>query len=119
MIRRNGEYATELRPHMRDGEGTVKMEHFWDSEQELRGLNRMAARLTLAPGTSIGFHRHEREIEIFVVVRGTGEVNDDGVIATVHAGDTILTGFGAGHGIRAVGEEPLELVAVITRQLEA
>jgi mannose-6-phosphate isomerase-like protein (cupin superfamily) len=30
-------------------------------------------------------------------------------------GDTILTGGGAGHAIKSVGEEPLEMIAVISK----
>ena len=89
MIRKNGQYNTELRPEMRGGTGTVKIEHLLDEAGELRGLNRLFARLTLEPGTSIGFHEHVGEAEVFVVISGTGEIDDNGVKSTVAAGDTI------------------------------
>ncbi len=116
MIRKNGEYRTELRPEMRGGTGTVKIEHLLDEAGELRGLNRLFARLTLEPGTSIGFHEHIGEAEVFVVVSGTGEIDDNGVKGSVAAGDTILTGFGAGHGVTCTGNEPLVMLAVITQE---
>ncbi|MBQ4337370.1 MAG: cupin domain-containing protein [Lentisphaeria bacterium] len=116
MIRKNGEYRTELRPEMRGGTGTVKIEHLLDEAGELRGLNRLFARLTLEPGTSIGFHEHVGEAEVFVVVSGTGEIDDNGVKGSVAAGDTILTGFGAGHGVTCTGNEPLVMLAVITQE---
>ena len=116
MIRKNGEYRTELRPEMRGGTGTVKIEHLLDEAGELRGLNRLFGRLTLDPGTSIGFHTHEGEAEVFVVISGTGEIDDNGVKSAVSAGDTILTGFGAGHGVACTGSEPLVLLAVITKE---
>ncbi|MBO5689190.1 MAG: cupin domain-containing protein [Lentisphaeria bacterium] len=116
MIRKNGEYRTELRPEMRGGTGTVKIEHLLDEAGELRGLNRLFGRLTLDPGTSIGFHNHEGEAEVFVVISGTGEIDDNGVKSAVSAGDTILTGFGAGHGVACTGSEPLVLLAVITKE---
>ena len=103
MIRRNGEYKTEFREEMRGGKGSVKLEEFWAPKTEMRSKNRMFSRLTLNPGCSIGFHPHDAEDEIFVVVRGRAE-----------AGDTILTGNGDGHAIRCVGDEPLELIAVIS-----
>ena len=116
MIRKNGEYRTELRPEMRGGTGTVKIEHLLDEAGELRGLNRLFARLTLEPGTSIGFHEHVGEAEVFVVVSGTGEIDDNGVKGSGAAGDTILTGFGAGHGVTCTGNEPLVMLAVITQE---
>ena len=116
MIRKKGQYNTELRPEMRGGTGTVKIEHLLDEAGELRGLNRLFARLTLEPGTSIGFHEHVGEAEVFVVISGTGEIDDNGVKSTVAAGDTILTGFGAGHGVACTGNEPLVMLAVITME---
>ena len=74
----------------------------------------MAARLTLPPGASIGFHNHENEDEIFVIVKGQAEADDNGTLSVLNAGDTLLTGNGAGHSIRNIGEGDLELVAVIS-----
>ena len=116
MVHKNGTYRTELRPAMHGGDGTVKIEHLWDEANELRGLNRLFGRLTLAPGTSIGFHQHEGEAEVFVVIAGTGEIDDNGEKKPVAVGDTILTGFGAGHGVRCTGDTDLVLLAVITKE---
>jgi mannose-6-phosphate isomerase-like protein (cupin superfamily) len=114
MIRKNGSYRTEVRENMRGGSGSVKIEHFWEPGKEMLGHNRMAARLTLPPGASIGFHNHENEDEIFVIVKGQAEADDNGTLSILNAGDTLLTGNGAGHSIRNIGEEDLELVAVIS-----
>ncbi|MCQ2379147.1 MAG: cupin domain-containing protein, partial [Victivallaceae bacterium] len=70
---------------------------------------------TLAPGDSIGFHRHDREEEIFFVVSGVAEADDDGVRRELHAGDTLLTGNGAGHAIKNIGNDDLVLAAFIGR----
>ena len=114
MIRKSGSYRTEVRENMRGGSGSVKIEHFWEPGKEMLGHNRMAARLTLPPGASIGFHNHENEDEIFVIVKGQAEADDNGTLSILNAGDTLLTGNGAGHSIRNVGEGDLELVAVIS-----
>lgn len=114
MIRKNNSYRTELRTAMRGGEGTVKIEHFWEPGTEMRGANRMAARLTLPPGASIGFHTHEKEDEIFVIVKGQAEADDNGQRAILNPGDTLLTGNGAGHAIRNIGTSDLEVIAVIS-----
>ena len=114
MIRKNGSYRTEVRENMRGGNGSVKIEHFWEPEKEMLSHNRMAARLTLPPGASIGFHNHENEDEIFVIVKGQAEADDNGTLSVLNAGDTLLTGNGGGHSIRNIGESDLELVAVIS-----
>ena len=59
-------------------------------------------------------NNHENEDEIFVIVKGQAEADDNGTLSILNAGDTLLTGNGAGHSIRNIGEEDLELVAVIS-----
>jgi mannose-6-phosphate isomerase-like protein (cupin superfamily) len=115
MIRRKDECECSVRDEMRGGAGSVRIEKLWDPETELKANNRLFAKLLLEPGSSIGFHRHVGEEEVFFVIQGTAEADDDGETVILHPGDTILTGDGAGHSIKSVGEEPLELLAVISR----
>ncbi len=112
MIRRSREMETEVRERMRDGAGTVEILHVFRS-RELKGHTRLFARLRIPAGSSIGFHRHDGEEEIFYILSGSGVVNDDGTSTRVGPGDAVLTGGGAGHAIENQGDEPLELMAVI------
>lgn len=116
MIRRNGDYETEQRAAMRGGTGEVTIEKLWLPEKELKAPFRLFARLTIPPGASIGFHRHEQEEEVFVIMQGTAQADDNGKDVILLVGDTILTGGGAGHAIACVGDEPLVLLAVIAKQ---
>ena len=114
MIRRNGNYEISLREAMRGGNGTVRIEHFWKAE-ELKGNTRLCAKLVLSPGTSIGFHNHEGEEEVFIVLKGKGRITEPEGNSEVGPGDTILTGDGKGHGVESIGDEYLEMVAFIVR----
>lgn len=114
MIRRNGTYPVDERSEMRGGKGTVRIEHMW-SKDEMKGKTRLFAKLTLVPGSSIGFHEHGGEEEIFVILKGKGRIQDGDEVAEVGPGDTILTGNGAGHAVESIGDEPLEMVAVIVQ----
>ncbi|MCK5843979.1 MAG: cupin domain-containing protein [Victivallales bacterium] len=114
MIRRKDECECSVREQMRGGEGEVQIKKLWDPETELKANNRLFAKLVLNPGSSIGFHRHDNEEEVFFVIRGAAEADDDGNTVTLNPGDTILTGNGSGHSIKSVGSEPLELLAVIS-----
>jgi mannose-6-phosphate isomerase-like protein (cupin superfamily) len=114
MIRQDGEYRIDVRERMRDGQGKVKIEHLWEIGTELKAKNRLCARLTLEPGSSIGFHAHDQEEEIFYIVEGKAEADDNGKTVMLAAGDTILTGNGAGHAIRCAGDRPLVILAFIT-----
>ena len=114
MIRRDGSYEVDIRRNMRGGQGQVTIEHLWKKD-ELKGRTRLCARLTLQPGSSIGFHEHVDEEEVFYVVSGAGLVQDAGTENAVAAGDTILTGGGAGHAVEATGDTPLVMLAVIVQ----
>ena len=113
MIRKNGEYKVDLRKEMRGGNGEVTVEHLWAPQSELKSKTRMFARLTLKPGCSIGFHTHDQEEEVFYLVNGTAEVDDNGTKVQLQAGDTILTGGGDGHAIANIGRDNLVVMAVI------
>jgi mannose-6-phosphate isomerase-like protein (cupin superfamily) len=71
------------------------------------------AEITLPPGASIGKHSHDAETEYFLVVSGSGAVDDNGVEKQVSAGDSIITGGGAYHSVKNTGAVPLILHAAI------
>jgi mannose-6-phosphate isomerase-like protein (cupin superfamily) len=114
MIRRSGTYEVDERFEMRGGKGTVRIEHLWKKD-ELKGKTRLCAKLTLKPGASIGFHAHDDEEEIFVILKGKGRIKDGDETQEVGVGDTILTGDGAGHAVESIGDEALEMMAVIVQ----
>lgn len=112
MIRKPSQMETEVRTSMRGGDGRVTVQHFF-KPQEFGAKSRLCARLTLPPGASIGTHRHENEDEVYIVLKGTG-VLDDGTTRTfVSTGDAILTCHGESHAISNSGNTNLELIAVI------
>ena len=114
MIKRNGNYEKIIKKEMRGGTGEILIEKFWDPETELKANNRLFAKLTIEPGSSIGFHNHDNEEEVFVITKGVAEVDDNGKKDTLYPGDTILTADGAGHSIKSIGDTTLEVLAVIS-----
>ena len=118
MIREQGKYRSEERKEMRGGSGSVRIEHLFECGTEMLSPARLCGRLTLEPGCSIGFHRHENEEELFFIIRGEAEIDDNGTVKKVSAGDAVLTGNGAGHAVRNIGTSPLEILAVITQYPE-
>jgi mannose-6-phosphate isomerase-like protein (cupin superfamily) len=112
MIARNGSLQTELRENMRGGKGAVALEH-WFKPEAFGAKVRLCTRLTLAPGSSIGSHTHEGEDEIYLVLSGSGLIQEQGEWVPIRAGDAILTGKGGSHGVENNGTEPLVIAAVI------
>lgn len=112
MIKRANEMVKEIKEQMRGGKGSVEILHIFKQE-ELKGKARLCAKITIAPGSSIGLHQHDNEEEIFYIISGKGLVNDNGNVSEVVAGDSIITGNGASHSVENTGTDPLEMMAVI------
>ena len=113
MIRKQNECNVEFREHMRDGKGTVELTSFIAGPEELCGKGRLFSRITVKPGCSIGFHIHDNDSELFYIMKGTAEYNDNGEIKTVNEGDVTICPAGTGHGIENKGTETVEIIAVI------
>ena len=68
---------------------------------------------TLKPGCAVGNHKHNGEIEIYYILEGEGLYNDNGVEATVKAGDVTVCNDGESHGLLNTGATDLKMVALI------
>lgn len=74
----------------------------------------VVGQVTLPPGSSIGFHIHDQEEEIFLITSGSGIYTDsNGQTCSVVAGDMTLTRRGEGHGLSNPGDQPLSFMAII------
>ena len=111
MVIYRDEMKTEVKEKMRGGEGRAAFVHLVDCEKEKN--IRMLAEITLQPGSSIGKHNHENEAEYYIILSGSGTVDDNGKEVTVKQGDAIITGGGAFHSIANTGSIPLVFHAII------
>ncbi len=114
MIRKEQEYKLDIREDMRGGSGAIKIQHIWNPQEDLNANNRLFAKMSIDPGNSIGLHKHDNEEEVFVILDGKAEVDDNGEKKILEKGDSILTKGGESHSIKSIGEEPLVLIAVIS-----
>jgi len=102
----------EQKENMRGGEGTVTIKR-WAADSALPPHVRLSATLVLPPGASIGPHVHEGEAELFNVMSGIGEYNDNGTVVPVKPGYVMINYDGQKHGIKNTGGEDLLVTAVI------
>ena len=112
MVKRRSSYEVKINEKMRGGEGSVKMEQLLTPD-ELNNKGRLYAKITIEPGSSIGHHVHEGEMESYHVISGEGQYDDNGETVTVYPGDTTYTPIGEGHSMKSVGDVPLEIIALI------
>ena len=113
MIRKREDRLVETKPSPFKGTGEITVRSLLNTPAELYDKGRVFAHTTVYPGSSIGYHIHTNESETYYILKGTAEYNDNGTIITLYPGDVAFTGSGEGHGIKALGDEPVEMIALI------
>jgi quercetin dioxygenase-like cupin family protein len=113
MIRKAEECNVEYREHMRGGDGTVEITNFISGSAELYEKGRLFSKITLKPGTGIGYHEHEGDSELFYFLDGPLEYSDNGTIVTVNAGDVAICPAGTSHAVTNRTNETKEFIALI------
>jgi mannose-6-phosphate isomerase-like protein (cupin superfamily) len=113
MYKQANDFNEEIRHEVRGGTGDVSFQHIYAKGSELNENMRLFARLVLEEGCSIGYHVHENEAEIYYILSGTAETDDNGVKRILKPGDSTMTRSGEGHSIKALGPGKLEFIATI------
>ena len=115
MVRRADECKVGLREKMRGGDGMVKITDIVSAE-ELYNKGRLFANITLNPGCGIGYHVHEKESEIFYVMKGSAVYDDNGKETVIEPGDVTITPDGCGHAVTNKSDTVVELIALIIKE---
>ena len=111
MVVQRNKMGTEVKEKVQSGEGNAEFVHLVECEHEKN--IRLLSEITLKPGCSVGYHRHDKETEYYLILSGTGTVNDNGTDILVQAGDVMVTGNGESHSIKNTGTTPLLFHAII------
>ena len=112
MVKRSDEKKVEVK-QMFGGDGEIILNHILNSREERYDKGRICAHTVIRPGCSIGSHVHHGDGETYYILKGHGEYNDNGVTVTVGPGDVTFVDAEQEHGMRCVGDEPLEMIALV------
>lgn len=112
IVRKNDERTT-VSKQVFGGEGEVKMCQILNTVDELCGKGRLFNHVYLEPGVSLGWHVHKGDSETYYILKGHGEYSDNGNIIEVFPGDVTTVFDGEGHCIKNIGDETLEMIALI------
>lgn len=95
------------------GSGIVHFEHILTAEQ-MYGMNRVYARVTLKKGCSVGYHVHDGDAEDYFVLSGRATLDDNHErTLLLNPGDHYYTVSGKGHSIANFEDEDLVFMALI------
>lgn len=93
-------------PHFKGGDGEMRARMFWDGSTRL-------SRARLAPGSSIGRHRHEGSSETIYVLSGRGTAYCDGAAEPLGPGQCHFCPDGHEHQLVNDGAEDLVFFTVV------
>ncbi|WP_166240684.1 cupin domain-containing protein [Paenibacillus turpanensis] len=85
---------------------SVKLYDDSDFDTPLKFLYYMA----LPPGTSIGYHQHGNNEEVYVILEGTGQMTVNDAPRDVKPGDVLLNKPGWSHGLVNTSEAELRIL---------
>lgn len=111
MIKQAGEKETIEKPQ--GGEGSIEISRIVSQNDNIEGM-RLFARVTVQPKSTIAYHIHKDESEVYYVLRGKGIFLDHGGKRVhVKAGDFCMIQKGQGHGMENPYEEEIDMIALV------
>ena len=97
--------------HMAGGKGHVIVKDLV-GEKELHGKCGIFSEVVLEPGCSLGYHEHHNDSEIYYILQGLGEYNENGTVRSIKPGDVLYLTSGNGHEIANAGVSNLVFIAL-------
>ena len=113
IVRRFEEQMVKEVAGAQGGQGVMQARCLINDNSELWDKGRLLNVVTLKKDCEVGYHIHNGDAEIYYILEGEGEYNDNGEVTTVKTGDVTFTGSGEGHSIINKKDEPLTFLAII------
>lgn len=98
--------AEQPMEHFKGGDGVMMAKMFCAGNDKIM-CNR------LAPGASIGLHRHEDSSEAIFIASGRATAICDGVVESLEAGQCTFCPKGSEHTLRNTGDQDLIIYAFV------
>jgi mannose-6-phosphate isomerase-like protein (cupin superfamily) len=109
MIVRNFKQVAGVKKPSHGGEGLVDHAYLF-THDELDTNLQFVLLCNLEPGSSIGYHQHGENEEVYAILEGSGVMRVNDEIREVIAGDVILNKPGWSHGLENHADVPLKVL---------
>lgn len=113
IVRRLEEQAVAERVEPFGHPGTMIARSLINGNEDLWNKGRLLGVNTLPKGCGVGWHVHEGDGEMYYIIQGEAEYNDNGNIVTLKPGDVTFTSSGEGHAMTNHNDEPVVFMALI------
>ncbi len=114
MIIRGTSSTKEKKLDFKGGKGEFTIGYLFKDESRESGTTKIMV-VELPPESSIGYHQHIDDEEIYYILSGKGLANDNGNITEVQSGDVMITRKGEYHGMENRSKETLTFLAIINK----
>lgn len=112
-IRRASERRRSTTENAQGGPGRMLSAWMTDTDEELAGKGRLFKENVLEKDCGVGYHLHDGDCELYLILEGEAEYDDNGTKTVLRAGDVTFTGNGEGHAITNRSETPVRFIALI------
>lgn len=113
MLKKSEQFEQNIFPEFHGGEGATVAYHLFTDAEKSNPRIRLASKIVLEPGCSVGVHPHEKDEEIIYILEGVATINDNGTEVLAYPGDAAICGGGKSHGVVNRGDRPLSYLAFI------
>jgi mannose-6-phosphate isomerase-like protein (cupin superfamily) len=111
MIKNYYTAEKQLQQASHGGKGPVDLYEIWGRENFESSID-FLDRVVVPPNSSIGYHRHGNNEEMYILLEGEGLMTTDGKEVVVRKGDMILNPAGGHHGLLNNSAEDIDLLVI-------
>lgn len=95
------------------GVGPIYGRDIWPADKFPKSAGKFLRYMTLPPGSTLGRHSHTGEHELFMILSGKVEAEDNGEKVILEPFDVLLTGDGGFHALNNIFDEDMVMVSCI------
>jgi mannose-6-phosphate isomerase-like protein (cupin superfamily) len=101
----------QIQESSHDGKAVVNLYEIW-CNSDFKSKVDFIDRVVVPPGSTIGFHKHGENEEMYVVLEGQGLMQIEGDEIAVNKGDMILNPVGGSHGLVNNSREDIDILVI-------
>lgn len=111
MVRYQKDLKTVRMENLVGGKGYADCQILFGSG-DTGGHTDMFGVISLAPGSTVGEHLHDKNGELYYILEGEAILIEDGVSCKLSAGDSTYCQQGHRHSLENVSDKPVKFLAV-------
>lgn len=114
MIKNFIQANKQIQDSSHGGSGKVDLYEIWSGDNFKSNID-FIDRVVIPPGSTVGYHKHDNNEEMYIVLEGQGTMTINGTSTKISKGDMILNPPYNEHGLVNDSNENIDLLVVQVR----